>query len=186
MKKDEVEVGGTYLAKVGTRMVEVRIERENGRGGWDASSVASGKPVRLKDPKHLRPAKAAKEADTAPVAPPEGDGPAPEPAAPTKAAKARGGGKARAAEAKPVAEAKPKAMSCLDAAAAVVKAKGEPMNCKDMVAAMTEQKLWSSDAATPAATLSSAILREMTRKSDASRFRKADRGLFELRGAKAE
>ncbi len=77
-------------------------------------------------------------------------------------------------------------MSCLDAAAAVVKAAGTSMNCKAMVTAMAEQGLWKSDAPTPAATLSSAILREMTKKSDASRFRKADRGLFELRGAKAE
>ncbi len=51
MKQDEVQVGGHYLAKVGTRMVEVRVEQENGRGGWDASSVATGKPVR--DPRHV-------------------------------------------------------------------------------------------------------------------------------------
>ncbi len=75
MKKDEVEVGGTYLAKVGTRQVEVRVERENGRGGWDASSVATGKPIRLKDPKHLRPVKAAKAADAAPRSPAGGHDP---------------------------------------------------------------------------------------------------------------
>jgi hypothetical protein len=68
-------------------------------------------------------------------------------------------------------------MSCLDAAAAVLKGKGEPMNCKSMVEAMAEQKLWTSNAPTPAATLSSAILRELG-KGDASRFKKVDRGLF--------
>ena len=46
MKRDEVEVGGTYLAKVGSRSVEVRIERENPKGGWEAKSVATGKPIR--------------------------------------------------------------------------------------------------------------------------------------------
>src|SRR5215211_4440672 len=71
MKREEVEVGGTYLAKVGARSVEVRIERENGKGGWEAKSVATGKPIRLKDPKHLRPAKGADEGTTAPA---EGDG----------------------------------------------------------------------------------------------------------------
>ena len=56
MKREEVKVGGTYLAKVGARSVEVKIESENSKGGWNAKSVASGKPIRLKDPKHLRPA----------------------------------------------------------------------------------------------------------------------------------
>src|SRR5689334_3244588 len=64
MKKEEVEVGGTYLAKVGARSVEVKIESENAKGGWNAKSVASGKPIRLKDPKHLRPAKGDGAADT--------------------------------------------------------------------------------------------------------------------------
>jgi len=59
MKKEEVKVGGTYLAKVGTRHVEVRIEGETPKGGWNAKSVASGKPIRIKDPKHLRPTTAA-------------------------------------------------------------------------------------------------------------------------------
>jgi hypothetical protein len=57
MKKNEVEIGGTYLAKVGARSVEVRIESETAKGGWNAVSVASGKPIRIKDPKHLRPVK---------------------------------------------------------------------------------------------------------------------------------
>src|SRR4028119_2002976 len=65
MKKDEIEVGGIYLAKVGTRMVEVRVERENGRGGGEASRAGTGQPVRLKDAKPLRPVKAAKAAKAA-------------------------------------------------------------------------------------------------------------------------
>ena len=197
MKKDEVEVGGTYLAKVGTRMVEVRVKRENGRGGWDASSVATGKPVRLKDPRHLRPAKAAPEADEAPAfddggqEPASGDG-GPDAAAPERPAALRklgrkGAGKAPAKVAKPPkVDAKPRTMSCLDAAAAVLKAKGEPMNCKDMVAAMAEQGLWKSDAPTPAATLSSAILREMTKRGDASRFKKTAPGLFAYQDPKGD
>src|SRR4051794_16370377 len=67
MKKDEIKVGSTYLAKVGARSVEVRIEGETPKGGWNAKSVASGKPIRIKDPKHLRPAKEAGAADEANV-----------------------------------------------------------------------------------------------------------------------
>src|SRR5215217_8958272 len=63
MNKNEVEVGGTYLAKVGARHVEIRIESENGKGGWNAKSVASGKPIRIKNPQHLRPGKGGAGAD---------------------------------------------------------------------------------------------------------------------------
>jgi hypothetical protein len=73
-------------------------------------------------------------------------------------------------------------MSCLDAAAHVLKAKGEAMNCKGMIDAMFAAKLWHSDAPTPAATLSSAILREVTNKGDAARFKKVDRGQFAFNG----
>ena len=34
MKKEEVQVGSTYSAKVGSRTVDVRIESENAKGGW--------------------------------------------------------------------------------------------------------------------------------------------------------
>jgi hypothetical protein len=87
------------------------------------------------------------------------------------------------AKAKP--DAKPKAMSCLDAAAHVLKARGEAMNCKGMIDAMFAGKLWHSDAPTPAATLSSAILREVTTKGAAARFKKVDRGQFVFSGGKA-
>jgi hypothetical protein len=141
MKKDDVQVGGTYLAKVGARSVEVSIERENPKGGWDAKSVATGKPIRLKDPKHLRPAKAADGGDTGDERGDGGDA-ASEPAKPRK----RAAGAKRAAKAPKEAK---KAMSCLDAAAAVLKAKGEPMACKALIDAMHTQGLWKSDAPTP-------------------------------------
>jgi hypothetical protein len=55
------------------------------------------------------------------------------------------------------------------------------MRCKDLIDLMASAGLWSSSAPTPAATLSSAILREITTKGEASRFVKSDRGLFALR-----
>jgi len=73
-------------------------------------------------------------------------------------------------------------MSCLDAAVAVLKAKGAPMRCKEMIDAIFARKLWHTDAPTPAATLYSAILREMTHKGDKARFKKTDRGHFALNG----
>ena len=46
--------------------------------------------------------------------------------------------------------------------------------------AMFENGYWKSEGKTPAATIYSAILREIQRKGDASRFRKTGRGKFAL------
>jgi len=73
-------------------------------------------------------------------------------------------------------------LSCLDAAAAVLKSSGKPMKCMEMIEAMAKGKIWSSDAPTPHATLSSAILREMKTKGAAARFKKVGRGAFSLKG----
>ena len=71
-------------------------------------------------------------------------------------------------------------LGILDAAARVLKEKGAPMNCKAMVERMLSAKLWQSSGKTPAATLSSALLREIKDKGKESRFRKVDRGQFSL------
>jgi len=150
MKKDEVQVGRTYMAKVGTRHVEVRIEGETPKGGWNAKSVASGKPIRIKDPKHLRPVSAANdaeaaggtEADVAQPAPPDdtdlvpltqldkekkrgaNKGKTPKAAKAPKVAKVKSPKPAKEKPAREKTPKAPKAMSALDAAAAVLKGKG--------------------------------------------------------------
>jgi len=113
--------------------------------------------------------------------------PAPTPDADTTPVSEEVTGKQEGAKAKgarrpktPKAPKADKGMSCLDAAAEVLKANKDPMQCKAMVDAMGKAKLWSSDAPTPAATLYSAILREIQKKGSASRFRKTDRGHFAL------
>ena len=184
MKSSEIQVGNTYTAKVGGRSQAVRIERKLPRGGWEAVSLASNKPVRIKAAQQvLGPAVAGVDAvATLPEAadnaqPGEAGGQAGE--KPT----AKGKGKKRAAKAKPdAAPDSGKKRSCLDAAAAVLKAKGEPMQCKQMIDAMFAAKLWHSDAPTPAATLYSAILREITNKGANARFKKTDRGHFGFNG----
>jgi hypothetical protein len=70
-------------------------------------------------------------------------------------------------------------MSCIDAAAKVLKEKGEPMNCKEMIEAMATKGYWTSPGGkTPAATLFSGILKEITTKGKESRFKKTERGKF--------
>lgn len=76
-------------------------------------------------------------------------------------------------------EKKPKRVSALDAAAQVLASAAEPMRAKAIVEAMETKGLWKSPGGkTPDATLYAAMIREITRKGDKARFKKADRGLF--------
>jgi hypothetical protein len=76
-------------------------------------------------------------------------------------------------------EAKSQKLSALDAAAQVLQEAGTPLSCQEMITAMAEKGYWSSpQGRTPAATLYSAILRELKTKGAAARFRKTDRGRF--------
>jgi hypothetical protein len=54
MKKADVKVGSTYMAKVSGTLAEVRITGENAHGGWDAVNVATKRPVRIKSAQRLR------------------------------------------------------------------------------------------------------------------------------------
>jgi len=100
--------------------------------------------------------------------------------APKKSAKAKAAPKS-AAKAKPAADAKPKKLSALNAAAKVLADAKEPMACKELIEAMEKKWLWTSPGGkTPAATLYSAILREINAKGKEARFKKTDRGHFAI------
>jgi len=71
-------------------------------------------------------------------------------------------------------------MSGLDAAAQVLAEAGEPLDTKVMVDRMLAQGLWATSGKTPAATIYAAIIREIAKKGDESRFKKTDRGKFTL------
>ena len=78
---------------------------------------------------------------------------------------------------------KAKKTSALYAAAKVLAGQGKPMNCQEMIDAMAAKGYWHSPGGqTPSATLYSAILRELKTKKSEARFRKTERGKFELRG----
>jgi len=93
----------------------------------------------------------------------------------------------------PVAETAPEAktrkrtvredgtMSGLDAAAKVLADAGEPLNSKTIVERAIEKGLWKTGGKTPAATVYAAMLREIQKKGDASRFAKTERGMFTIK-----
>ena len=108
--------------------------------------------------------------------PPEANG---MPAAGTHAGKAA---VPKAKHGKGKKEPQAKGTSALDAAARVLAEAGKPLNCQEMIAAMAAKGYWTSPGGkTPAATLYSAILRELKTKKSEARFRKTERGKFEIR-----
>lgn len=54
MKKDQVFIGRTYLAKVSGQLARVRIDAESRFGGWDATNVSTRRKVRIKSAQRLR------------------------------------------------------------------------------------------------------------------------------------
>ena len=70
-------------------------------------------------------------------------------------------------------------MSALDAAAKVLAETDQALTCQEMIDAMGKKGYWTSPGGrTPAATLYSAILRELKTKGSEARFAKTERGKF--------
>ena len=180
MKKNEVKIGGMYVAKVSDRLVTVRIDSVHSRQGWNATNTRTGKRIHIKSAQRLR-GKAKKTTETKKSQAHE------EAAASVEEAKAPVKALTKKAKPKKVGgKQKPKRVSALDAVAQVLAEAGRPMRAQELIAAMAEQSLWSSPAGkTPHATLYAAILREIGAKGEAARFKKVDRGLFAFNKAGA-
>ena len=166
MRASKVEVGSTYRCKVGRNAVDVKINRSSPKGGWDGTVVSTGKKIAIRDAKRL----------LGPSTPPKVKGP--------KCGHSRcidnymTTGKTTCVANKKKASKKDK-LSALDAAAKVLAKVNGGMNCGDMIEAMQKSGLWESPGGkTPAATLYSAIIREIKRKGAEARFKKIERGLF--------
>lgn len=190
MKKNQIKIGRHYTAMVSHRMATVRIDAVNPNGGWDAKNITTGKAVRILTADRLRH---------------ETQGPAPKAAVPatgsTSTKAATGGTKTRKAATSTRkaatsvnAASRPrgkrrasttatKQASGLDAAVAVLAESGKPMTTKEIVDRMLATGLWTSKGKTPAATIYSAIIREISLKGKASRFRKTGPGRFALTAA---
>ncbi len=187
MKKNEVAVGSTYTAKIGTGVVPVRIVSEKWSGdkhvGWNGLNTLTNRPVRIKSPAKLRSAVGATShneqlqddkppKETADKKSGE-KGTKENPAKPAK----------KAAEPKPPKVAREKKVGGLDAAAKVLEDAGKPLGCKEIMAEVFSRKLWATNGKTPEATVYAAIIREIASKGSESRFKKTARGQFELAGA---
>lgn len=157
MSKSAIRAGDRAFVKVGSNLVEVRVDGKT-EGGWNVTS-RTGKSMTVKT-------LLTSEGDT--LAAHEAEDPAP--------AKAE----AKAKPAAPSPKAVPqKGLGLLSAAAAVLERSDTPMSVKAMIEAAKSDGLWTPGSGkTPEQTLYSAIIREIRDKGNASRFRKEGRGLF--------
>jgi hypothetical protein len=54
MKKAEVKIGNTYIAKVSGVLAKVRITGESPYGGWRGKNLATGREIRIRSAARLR------------------------------------------------------------------------------------------------------------------------------------
>ena len=54
MRKDQIEIGKRYAAKVDGKEFIVRIDSESQYGGWNATKYMTGRKVRIKTAARLR------------------------------------------------------------------------------------------------------------------------------------
>jgi vancomycin resistance protein YoaR len=80
---------------------------------------------------------------------------------------------------KAAAAATPKKLSALNAAVRVLEETKQAMSCPELIEVMATKGYWTSPGGkTPAATLYSAMLRELQTKGKEARFKKTERGKF--------
>ena len=54
MKKQDVQIGSTYIARVSGLLAKVRITAESPYGGWRGQNLATGREVRIRTAARLR------------------------------------------------------------------------------------------------------------------------------------
>jgi hypothetical protein len=211
MSEKTVKLGLVFSAKVGGSYIPVRIDKALGKGRYEGVALPSGRPVKTcadairgdgQTEEAWRAKRTPQPAPDAPAPAKEAQGSA-GPAATAKQkpdAKATKTAKGKTkvtmtkadavnaamtavAVAKKARPAKQRKPGGLDAAVAVLAEAGKPMHTADMVKRMLETGLWKTHGKTPAATIYAAIIREIAVKGDKSRFRKTDRGTFDLTAA---
>jgi hypothetical protein len=190
MKKAEVQINETYIAKVSGNLVPVKITGESLHGGWDAINTKTKKKIRIKSAQRLRSVHNTPSKDPAYQAT-KAERRAFDAAIETACEKAS----------EPTPDDRPtrpnvddvcqafsdhaaqqKTMSLIDAAAHLLSlGSGDPMRCKDIVDLAVARNLWRpGKGKTPSNTLYSSILREIRIKGTASRFVRTERGKFAL------
>jgi hypothetical protein len=186
-EKKRIEMGHVYSVRVGEAWVAARVDKSLGHGRYEGTTVRpDGTGAAVKFATDAVRGQGMPEAAWREKHTPKKEEPKPDVAA-TVAAVEKGNlaegvtvPSPRKRKAAGAAKEKAKRPSGLDSAVVVLAEAGKPMNTADIVARMMETGLWKTKGKTPAATIYAAIIREISAKGAESRFRKTERGHFEL------
>ena len=175
MEAKDIKIGKVYDIKVGKNTSPVRITKRAEDGGWEAVSLSTDKPLVIKSVERIVGI----------------HNPKPDKKTPAKPHKAKTEPKQTADQPQTPATTEPvrtgaKRLTLLDAAVKVLAEAKKPLTCKQMIDVMVAEDYWkpSHGGKTPANTLNAAIGTDLKKKSDQSRFEKADRGQYTLRDIK--
>lgn len=169
MKKSTIKAGEVYQVKVSGKLAQVRIIGGNPHGGWDGINLATKKQVRIKSGAKLRKPISQGAKDAA--------GNATKTTTSAQVETKTDESNTTAKSKKERTRSKPGGLSC---ALRILQEEARPLNCQEMVNLMLEKGYWKTDGKTPSATIYSAIITEIKKKGADSRFRKTERGKFEL------
>jgi hypothetical protein len=159
MKKTDIKIGEVYKVMIGDEAVSVRLMSKNRFGKWVGLN-ADGDEIIIKSDKQFCNTHLPKSSYAGKKEPPHRTLPS--------------------NVAKPKKERTVAKTGGLSAAVKVLQEAGQPLNCQEMIKRILEKGYWKTEGKTPAATIYSAITREIKEKGEASRFRKTERGKFEL------
>ncbi|OHB58806.1 MAG: hypothetical protein A2Y12_00190 [Planctomycetes bacterium GWF2_42_9] len=173
MKKEEIEINGLYTMKVGKNTTAVRIMSQNADGHWVACNIKTNKEILIKSENQLTGVYKAESEDGAMDTTKTHTSPHTPSQVETET-------EGSSTTAKPKKKRTGSQTGGLTAALLVLEEEGKPLNCQEMVKLMIERGYWNTIGKTPASTIYSAIITEIKKKGDDSRFRKTERGKFEL------
>ncbi|HBG28602.1 MAG: hypothetical protein A2Y10_08650 [Planctomycetes bacterium GWF2_41_51] len=151
MNKEEIKISKVYTMKVGKNTAGVRIMSEHEDGGWVGVNINTNKELIIRSADRLLGLYQVKKENTKP------------------------------AQIEPTKDPNPtkvKKLGGLLAAFMVLADAGQPLDCQEIVKRMIDQGMWKTGGKTPAATIYSAIIREIKEKAAESRFVKTERGKF--------
>ncbi len=148
MKNEEIQISKIYAIKIGKNIIGVRIMSQNADGSWVGVNIKTNKQMIIKSADRFR-----------------GLFHKDKPEAKTPAATIAD-------------QPKAKKLGGLSAAFMVLAEAKEPLDCPEIVKRMIDQGMWKTGGKTPAATIYSAIIREIKEKGPESRFVKTERGKF--------
>jgi hypothetical protein len=151
MNKEEIKISKVYAMKIGKNTVGVRIMSEHKDGGWVGVNVNTSKELIIRSADRLIGLYQVKKNKSAQTENKE----------PAKAE-----------------TIKPSKQGGLTVAAQILQEAGQPLNCQEIVKQMLEKGMWKTGGKTPAATIYSAIIREIKDKGPESRFIKTEKGKF--------